>query len=141
MMAMALAIVGAGAAGTLAAIEAARRGARVTLYDTNARVGRKLLITGNGRCNLSNHRAAAERYACADPQALATALRAFGVEQTLALLGELGVPTYATADGWCYHRSDSAAAVADILAARLDELGVQVRLQTKVADLRARGAG
>ncbi len=140
-MSIELAIVGAGAAGTLAAIEAASRGARVNLYDTNARVGRKLLITGNGRCNLSNHRAAAERYTCADPQALATALQAFGVDQTLALFGELGIPTYATADGWCYPRSDSAAAVADILAARLDELGVQVRLQTKVADLRPHGAG
>ena len=91
-MSIELAIVGAGAAGTLAAIEAASRGARVNLYDTNARVGRKLLITGNGRCNLSNHRAAAERYTCADPQALATALQAFGVDQTLALFGELGIP-------------------------------------------------
>ncbi len=140
-MAVELAIVGAGAAGSLAAIEAARRGAQVTLYDTNARVGRKLLITGNGRCNLSNHHAVADRYACADAHALTHSFDVFGVEATLALFSELGIPTYATADGWCYPRSDSAAAVAEILTARLDELGVQVRLQTKIADLRQQGRG
>jgi len=136
-----VAIVGAGASGTLAAIMAARNGARVTLYDTNARIGRKLLITGNGRCNLSNRAASAERYACGDRAALAAALNAFGVEPTLALLDELGIPTFATPDGWCYPLSESAASVADILAARLAELGVTSCLQTKVADLRPSGSG
>jgi hypothetical protein len=140
-MAAQVAVVGAGAAGTLAALVAARHGARVTVYDTNAQVGRKLLITGNGRCNLSNAQVAPERYACADPPALALALERFGVAPTLTLFSELGLPVYATPDGWYYPLSESAASVADILAARLRELQVESRLQTKVADLRPVGSG
>lgn len=135
-----VAIIGAGASGTLAAILAAQRGARVILYDTNARVGRKLLITGNGRCNLSNLHAHPSRYACADQVALATSLQTFDVAQTRDCFRRLGIPTFATSDGWCYPLSESAAAVAEILAARLAELGVTLSLQTKVADLRRRGS-
>jgi hypothetical protein len=140
-MAAQVAVVGAGAAGTLAALVAARHGARVTVYDTNAQVGRKLLITGNGRCNLSNAQTAPACYACADPQALALALERFGVAPTLTLFSELGIPVYSTPDGWYYPLSESAAGVTDILAARLRELQVELRLQTKVADLRPVGAG
>ena len=136
-----VAVVGAGAAGALAAIAAARQGASVTVYDTNAQVGRKLLITGNGRCNLSNTHVAADRYACDDSAALAVALARFGVIPTLALFSELGIPTHATPDGWWYPLSDAAACVAEILAARLQELGVALRMQTKVADLRPAGGG
>ncbi|MEN6478611.1 MAG: aminoacetone oxidase family FAD-binding enzyme [Anaerolineales bacterium] len=138
---MNITIIGAGASGILAAILAAQGGARVTLYDTNARVGRKLLITGNGRCNLSNLQAHASRYACADQAAISVALQAFGVPQTRDCFRRLGIPTFATPDGWCYPLSESAAAVAEILAARLAELGVILCLQTKVADLRPRGSG
>jgi len=54
-------------------------------------------------------------------------------------LGGLGIPTYATPDGWCYPLSNSAATVADALAAALDLQGVQVHLQTKISDVRRQG--
>ena len=128
-------IVGAGPAGIMAALEAARLGAEVLLFDTNQVVGRKLLVTGNGRCNISNRAAAADRYVCADPDFLVTAFALYGHQRTIACLEELCIPTYATPDGWCYPLSNSAAAVVDALAAALDLSGVELHLQTKISDV------
>jgi predicted Rossmann fold flavoprotein len=132
-------IVGAGPAGMMAALEAAKRGAQVLLFDTNRMVGRKLLVTGNGRCNLSNEGVAADRYVCADPAFLRTALAAFGREELLAALWKLGVVTYATPDGWTYPVSDSAPTVVDAFAAGLDQAGVEIHLLTKIGDIQPRG--
>jgi hypothetical protein len=129
-------IVGAGPAGMMAALEAARRGAQVLLFDTNPMVGRKLLVTGAGRCNISNRQVAAEVYACAESAFLETAFGLWGHERTMVRLEELGIPTYATHDGWCYPLSDSAATVADAFAAMLDLAGVEVHLETKISDVR-----
>jgi hypothetical protein len=132
-------IVGAGPAGIMAALEAASVGARVHLFDTNALVGRKLLVTGNGRCNLSNAHVAPERYACTDRRFLATAFDLCGHADTIWRLRDLGILTYATDDGWCYPVSNAAATVQAALAAALEVAGVQVHLQTKVVDIRIEG--
>jgi predicted Rossmann fold flavoprotein len=132
-------IVGAGPAGMMAALEAAKGGARVLLFDTNRMVGRKLLVTGNGRCNLTNEGVAADRYVCADPAFMRIALGAFGRERLLGALWNLGVITYATHDGWIYPVSDSALTVVDALAAGLEQAGVEVHLLTKISDIRRQG--
>lgn len=132
-------VVGAGPAGVLAALEAARLRACVHLFDSNALVGRKLLVTGNGRCNLSNAHAAADTYACADRRWLQTALDRCGHADTIWRLHELGILTYATEDGWCYPVSNAAATVQEALAAALEVAGVRVHLQTKVVDIRVEG--
>jgi predicted Rossmann fold flavoprotein len=134
-------IIGAGPAGIMAALEAATLGAQVSLYDTNPTVGRKLLVTGNGRCNISNLEARAERYVTDDPDALGRILARCDPETVLRRLDDLGIPTYATDDGWCYPLSDSAATVAEALAAALDLAGVQVHLQTLVSDVRPESGG
>jgi predicted Rossmann fold flavoprotein len=132
-------IVGAGPAGMMAALEAAKCGARVLLFDTNRVVGRKLLVTGNGRCNLTNEGVAADKYVCADPAFLRTALAAFGREELLAALWDLGIVTYATPDGWTYPVSDSAPTVVDAFAAGLEQAGVEIHLLTKISDIRPQG--
>ncbi|NLE76356.1 MAG: aminoacetone oxidase family FAD-binding enzyme [Chloroflexi bacterium] len=134
-------VVGAGPAGIMAALEAAERGAAVSLFDTNEVVGRKLLVTGNGRCNISNIHARAERYACTDRSALQQALACCGHRETVARLREWGIPTYATADGWCYPLSESAATVAETLAEVLELAGVALRLKTHVSDLQPADGG
>lgn len=133
---MQVGIVGAGPAGMMAALQAAAQGARVTLYDTNRTVGRKLLVTGNGRCNLTNSSVTAARYATTDPAFLETVLGRFGRMELIAALQELGIPTYATVDGWYYPLSNSAAAVVEAFAAALDQSGVELCLQTKISDIR-----
>ena len=138
MNAQRIGIIGAGPAGIMAALAAARGGARVLLLDSNPMIGRKIHVTGNGRCNISNLNTGAERYACADRSFLAAAFARCGHAETLARLAELGVPTYHTPDGWCYPLSDSAAAVADVLAAQLELAGVDVQLQRQVEDIERR---
>lgn len=134
-------VVGAGPAGIMAALAAAARGAEVLLFDTNGTVGRKLLVTGNGRCNLSNLNACAARYVCDDPTVVEAALARLGPRQTLALLREYGVLTYATPDGWCYPLSDSAATVVEALDAALRLAGAALHLKTEVSDLAPSGRG
>ena len=80
-----------------------------------------------------------EAYATDDAPALARVLGHYGYPQLLADLDAVGIPTYATTDGWCYPLSNSAAAVAETLTAMLDLAGVSVRLKTKITDLRVSG--
>ena len=134
-------IVGAGPAGIMAALEAASRGARVSLFDTNAIVGRKLLVTGNGRCNISNQRADPGSYSCGDRRFVAACLGRFGPPEALARLAELGIPTHATPDGWCYPLSNSAASVAQALAVAVELAGIAFHAKTKISDIRPRAGG
>jgi len=123
-----------------AALEAARHGAAVTLFERNAAVGRKLLVTGSGRCNITNAAAAGTKYACADPAWLDTLFNQFGVGHLLALLTEIGVAVYHTPDGWYYPRSDSAQTVVDAFTSALHVAGVRIVTGVQVtAVTRARG--
>ena len=84
---MKIAIIGGGAGG-LAAAYACAEHAQVTIYEKQPRLGRKLLATGNGRCNLTNRHAAPNHYHGADVSFCAPALERFGVDDTLAWLEE-----------------------------------------------------
>jgi predicted Rossmann fold flavoprotein len=131
-----LTIIGAGPAGMTAALFAARAGGQVTLIDGNPMVGRKLLVTGSGRANLTNRAVSAARYTCGDPGWMDKVLTAFGHEETLAFLESIGILTFATHDGWCYPLSESAQSVVDAFASALDQAGVQVLLDHKVTAIR-----
>ena len=131
-------IIGGGAGGMLAALTAAEAGHAVTLLERQARVGRKLLATGNGRCNLSHLDAAATHYHGADPDFVRPALRRFDAAATLDYFQTLGLMTVAEADGRVYPYSDSANSVVDVLRLALDRAAVTVRTGCEV--LAATGA-
>ena len=135
-MAKEFTIIGAGPAGMTAALFAARGGAQVTLIDGNATVGRKLLVTGAGRANLTNRELSTDRYTCADPAWLQSVLARFGYAELIAFLESIGVLTYTTYDGWCYPLSESAQTVVDAFAAALNEGGVRLLLDHKVISIR-----
>ena len=116
-------IVGGGASGLAAACALARRGRRVALLEKQDRVGRKLLSTGNGRCNLTNLNAAAKDYHGAR-QAVQAALRAWPPKRVLGFFEALGIPCDADAEGRVYPRSRQAASVLDALRLGCDEAGV-----------------
>ena len=118
-----VAVIGAGASGLMAALFAAWQGAAVTLFERNNSLGRKLLITGSGRCNLTNAAVAPAAYACADPSWLEALFRIFGRSHLLETLERIGVPTRATHDGWYYPLSESAQSVAAAFSAALDAAG------------------
>lgn len=138
---MHIAVIGAGPAGMMAALMAARQGASVTLFDSNPGVGRKLLVTGSGRCNLTNEAAEAQRYLCDDSARLEHLFKIFSRSDLLAFLEEISVLTTHTADGWYYPASDSAATVVDAFAAALAEAGVELRLKQHVMGFNPSGAG
>lgn len=118
---MKIAIIGAGAAGMMAALAASENpGAQVLLLERQARVGRKLSATGNGRCNLSNLHALEGGYHGADAAFCRPALEGFSPEQTLAYFDRLGLCTVAEPSGRVYPYSDQANSVVDILRFALD---------------------
>lgn len=111
---MEVAIVGGGAAGLFAAWQAARSGCRVRLLERGNRVGRKLLLTGSGRCNLSNERAGDARYYHGSV-AVAPALRALPPAELERQLGQLGLALRRDHAGRIYPWSGQAASVLDAL--------------------------
>ena len=126
-------IIGGGASGLAAAVIAARRGMRVTLLERSDRVGKKLLATGNGRCNLAN--LGAPCY-FGDAAFARQVLQNMPVSAVLAFFEEIGLPTRADAAGRVYPACSQAAAVLDVLRAQLDALGVTVATGCEVRALR-----
>lgn len=129
-------IIGGGASGLLAACTLSRRGKRVAILEKQSRVGRKLLSTGNGRCNLTNRNAAPGDYH-GSRQAARQALKAFPPRAVTEVFAELGVPCVADAEGRVYPMSRQAASVLDALRLCCDESGVTTLTDFKVTGLTA----
>ena len=92
-------VLGGGAAGLMAAITAIRQGHAVTLLERQARVGRKLLATGNGRCNLTNLHLEPTHYHGASPEFVRPALARFGLAETLDFFRSIGLLTVSEPGG------------------------------------------
>ena len=113
---MVIAIIGGGASGMAAALAAAENeNNQVILLERQARVGRKLQATGNGRCNLSNIHAAELGYHGNDPAFVQPAISAFDPQQTLQWFASLGLFTVTEDSGKIYPYSDQANSVVDVL--------------------------
>lgn len=136
---MDIAVIGAGASGIFAALAASQSGARVTLIDHNARIGKKLLVTGSGRCNLSNSGLSPEAYSCADPDWMRQFLLAFPLTSLIQELEGYGIPVHHSQDGWYYPLSDSAHAMVEILQNALEIHEVELLLSTQVTDFQLAG--
>ncbi len=128
-------IIGAGPAGILACLEARKSGADVLLFDSNDVVGRKLLVTGAGRCNLTNAQAASNKYHASPLSVVDSTLKQFSHSDLIDYLHNLGILTQATSDGWVYPLSYSAANVASIFSAHLVESGADLHLSHKVTNI------
>ena len=128
-------VVGAGPAGMMAAITAAENGARVTLLEKMQRVGRKMLITGKGRCNLTNAAPVPEliRQFKGNGAFLNSAFAAFDNEDAMRFFEQQGVPVKVERGGRVFPVSDKAADCVEAMLARLHELGVAVRTGEAVA--------
>lgn len=131
-------IIGGGASGLIAALTAAEEGHRITLLERQSRVGRKLLSTGNGRCNLSNARISTEHYHGADPDFAGFALEAFGFEEAMRYFRRLGLVTVSEPDGRTYPFSDHAGSVVDVLRLNAEGLGVNTLTGADVASVHRR---
>ena len=136
-------ILGGGAAGLAAALAAAQAApaARVTVLERNPKVGKKLLATGNGRCNLDNTAIAPEKYFTADPAALQPLLAAVDAAAPLAWFEQLGLYTRTDEAGRVYPYSNQAADVLALLELHLQRHTVQLRPGCTVSTLRQSKGG
>ncbi|MCC8027425.1 MAG: NAD(P)/FAD-dependent oxidoreductase [Clostridium sp.] len=124
-------IVGGGASGLTAAIMGARLGARVTLVEHMDRVGKKILSTGNGRCNLTNLRMEESCYRSDEKGFPMRVIGGFGVEETLGFFRELGIEPK-DRNGYVYPNSDQASSVLDVLLWEASHERVDIRTSCKV---------
>ena len=139
---MIIGVIGGGASGMMAALSACRNTEnRVVLFERQSRLGRKLMATGNGRCNLSNTNASVEHYHGRDPEFVVPCLERFGVEETLAFFRTLGLVTVTEPDGRIYPFSDQANSVSDVLRLALEAGPVDLRLGCEIRELRREDGG
>ena len=132
-----VAVIGGGAAGLMAAISAALKGRSVVLFEGNHRLGRKILISGNGRCNLTNRDAdAVVHYYGTYPDFVDAVLRRYSVEDTLTFFADLGLECKTGTLGRLFPVTDQASSVLNLLEDRLSVLGVQIVTDAKITTLR-----
>lgn len=127
-------IVGGGASGMTAAISAAREGAEVTVIEQKERLGKKILSTGNGRCNLTNAHMTADCFRGDDTSIVSQVLGQFGYEETLRFFEELGV-VVKNRQGYIYPISEQASTILDVLRMEIRQLPITVLLGQSVTGM------
>lgn len=132
-------IIGGGPAGITAAIVAARNGAKVTILEKKNELGKKILISGNGRCNLSNQDVSWENYHGKFPKFSASVFSQFSNSDTFDFFHSLGVETKVEDKGRVFPLSDQADSVLDVLTYELENLGVEILFQSKVTEIKKVG--
>ena len=133
-------IVGAGASGLAAAIAAARAGAQVTVIEHMDKAGKKILSTGNGRCNLTNRRMEAECFRCGQKDFPMKVIERFGLEETLGFFEGLGI-LIKDRNGYLYPYSDQASSVRDVLLQEAERRRVQIHLSCHIERIEERPCG
>ena len=132
-------IIGGGASGMMAALTAAENGRSVVLLERQSRVGRKLLATGNGRCNLTNYHVSPDHYHGEDSSFCAHALCAFDTGTTLQYFASLGLLTVSEDSGRVYPMSNMAGSVLDVLRFALEDHGIDLHTACPVTGIRKKG--
>lgn len=129
-------IIGAGASGLAAAIEAARTAPdkSVTVLEHLPKAGKKILATGNGRCNLGNLNAASHRYT--NSKFAQPVIEKYGVDSLIGFFESMGLYTRADSEGRLYPMSNSAASVLDALRFECEKLGVKIICEEKAAQIK-----
>ena len=118
-----VAIIGGGASGLVAAIAAAEnKETLVTVYEGGERIGRKILATGNGRCNMTNMNAGLGNYHGENPKFILGAKNRFWIDETIEFFENLGIVINIEQDGKVYPYSNQASSVLDVLRFRIDEM-------------------
>lgn len=128
-------VIGGGASGLIAAIMASRQGAKVTLLEKNKQVGKKLLVTGNGRCNFTNRNQQLSHYRSRNPELAEKVLEAFPAEETVRFFEELGIMVKDRA-GYLYPNSGQASSIAEVLRLEAQRLQVKTACNTEVLSVK-----
>lgn len=129
-----VAIIGGGASGMMAAIVAARKGAQVSLFEGNSKLGKKLKMTGNGRCNFTNANVDSSMYDENEEEKVGEILSAFGISDTIAFFDDIGIIGRQVGDLY-YPYSLEAKSLVTCMRHALEDEDVSVMTDTKVLDI------
>lgn len=135
-------IIGGGPAGMMAAISAAESGSSVLLLEKNTHLGKKLLITGGGRCNVTNSEFDVRKFLAFYKESdkfLFSAFSQYNVSHTLDFFHKNGMETKVENEGRTFPISDSARTVYNVLAKEMDRLGVEILMEVKVLEFDIEG--
>ncbi|KGJ88167.1 hypothetical protein ND16A_2720 [Thalassotalea sp. ND16A] len=124
-------VIGAGAAGLMCALNAGYRGRSVVVVDMGKKPGRKIIISGGGRCNFTNQHAAPENYLCQNPHFVKSALSRYSQYDFIDMVERHGVDYHHKTLGQLFC-DNSAHDIVDMLLTECDWAGVQVHLQSEV---------
>jgi predicted Rossmann fold flavoprotein len=127
-------VIGAGAAGLFCAIEAAKRGRRTLVLDNGKRIGRKILMSGGGRCNFTNIYAAPANYLSANKHFCKSALSRYTQWDFIALVQQYGIAYHEKTLGQLFC-DDSAKDIVEMLQAECNKAGVQIALQQEITQI------
>ncbi len=128
-------IIGAGPAGLSAAIAASKSGARILLIDRNEKIGKKILVTGNGKCNLTNNIQESHCYRTDNPDKMKTVFEKFSYEKTQEFFGELGI-IVRNKNGYIYPYNEQAASVREAFELLVNEIkNIEIMLESRVKDI------
>jgi predicted Rossmann fold flavoprotein len=132
-------IVGAGASGLVSAIISARRGKRVLILEKNSKVGKKLLATGNGRCNITNQRPTPNRFHSKNPKFINQVLDGYNYFKIKEFFKSIGLELIEAKEGRVYPMSLQALSVVELLEYECRELGVEILCNIDVTKIIKRG--
>jgi len=131
-----ISIIGAGASGLLCAIYCAKSGIDVDVYEQNSKVGKKILVSGNGRCNITNENLSKSNYFSQDNNFVEFALNEFGFDKFNKFCTSIGLVLDVKNDGKTYPLSNEAKSVVSLLHTNAINLGVNFFTDTKVTDIK-----
>lgn len=131
-------IIGAGASGMMAAIVAANNGAKVTLFERKDRVGKKILVTGNGRCNFTNRILSCDNYYTDDDAFVEAVFRRFDNDDLCRFFTGLGM-LIREKNGYFYPACEQASTVLDLFRNTLNENGIQIKTDSLVKSVSKKG--
>lgn len=126
-----VAVIGGGASGMMAAITAARKGALVTIYEHTDRLGKKILATGNGKCNLGNLDMHPSCFYSGNPMLVEQCLERFSTGETIAFFESLGM-SVKEKNGYLYPLGEQAAIVLDVLRYAVEAWKIKVEYNSQI---------
>jgi len=132
-------IVGAGASGLASAIALARVGVDVKVLEANSKVARKILVSGNGRCNISNRYISAKRYHSKNPKFIKEALKGCNQNSINSFLNSIGLELEEEREGKLFPMGKNAKSVVELLVREAKRLGVEIVTECKVEKIEYKG--
>jgi len=128
-------IIGAGASGLVTAIVAARRGKKVLILEKNNKVGKKLLATGNGKCNITNQKPNVNRFYSQNPSFLEQSLDGYNYQSIKQFFKSIGLELIEAKEGKVFPMSLQASSVVELLLCESEQLGIKILCETEVTSI------